>query len=128
MVSKVIFKIPIATNAPLPFIHRFVKNWIHSNKQRLKEQEVFNRAQEIVNKNLKVSLRNLEIQLGQIANQLLEESNVFICSTKIEEVENKEKEDFIEETPIFTKEKLAPKIMFKILIATNAPLILFIGL
>ena len=37
-------------------------------------------------------------------------------------METKEKEDLIEETPIFTKEKSALKIIFKIPIATNAPL------
>ena len=58
--------------------------------------------------------------MGQIANQLLKESNVSNCGTNIEETVNKEKEDFVEETPIVTKEKLAPKIIFKIPIATNA--------
>ena len=38
-------------------------------------------------------------------------------------MENKEKNDLVEETPIVTKEKLAPKIIFKIPIATNAPLL-----
>ena len=66
--------------------------------------------------------------MGHLTNKLLEESNVSNCGTEFEEVENKEKEDLVEETSIVTKEKLAPKIMFKILIATNAPLILFIGL
>ena len=53
---------------------------------------------------------------------LLEESNVSNCVTEFEEVENKEKEEFIEKTPIFTNQKLAPKVIFKISIATNAPL------
>ena len=52
---------------------------------------------------------------------LLEEYNVFNCGTKFEEVENKEKEKLIEKTPIFTNQKLAPKVIFKIPIATNAP-------
>ena len=99
-----------------------MKNWIHSNEQRLKEQEVFNRDQEIFNKNLEVRLRNLEIQLGQIANQLLEVSNTSNYGTEFEKVENKEKEDLIEETPIFTNQKLASKVIFKIPIATNVPL------
>ena len=45
---------------------------------------------------------------------LLEESNVSNCGTEFEEVENKEKEELIEETPIFTNQKLAPKVIFKI--------------
>ena len=53
---------------------------------------------------------------------LLEESNVSNCDTEFEEVENKEKEKLIEETPIFTNQMLAPKVIFKISIATNAPL------
>ena len=36
-------------------------------------------------------------------------------------MENKEKEKLIEETPIFTNQKLAPKVIFKIPIATNVP-------
>ena len=64
----------------------------------------------------------MEIQLRQIANQLLEESNVSNYDTKFEEVENKEKDDLIEETLIFTNKKLASKVMFKIAIVTNAPL------
>ena len=64
----------------------------------------------------------MEIQLGHLTNMLLEESNVSNCGTEFEEVENKEKEEFIEETPIFTNQKLAPKVIFKIPIATNAPI------
>ena len=52
---------------------------------------------------------------------LLEEFNVSNYATEFEEVENKEKEELIEETPIFTNQKLAPKVIFKISIATNAP-------
>ena len=37
-------------------------------------------------------------------------------------MENKEKEDLVEETPFVTKEKLALKVIFKIPTATNAPL------
>ena len=78
--------------------------------------------QEIANKNIEASLRNLEIQLGHLTNMLLEESNVSNCGIKIEEVENKEKEDLVKETLIVTKEKLAPKVIFKIPIATNSPI------
>ena len=53
---------------------------------------------------------------------LLEDSHVSNCDTKIEEMENKEKDDLVEETPTVTKEKLAPKVIFKIPIAVNAPL------
>ena len=53
---------------------------------------------------------------------LLEESYVFNCGIEFEEVENKEKKDHIEETPIFTNQNLASKVIFKIPIATNAPL------
>ena len=60
--------------------------------------------------------------MRHLTNMLLEESNVFNYGIEIEEVENKEKEDLVEETPIVTKEKLAPKVIFKILIATNAHL------
>ena len=49
-------------------------------------------------------------------------SHVSNYGIEFEEVENKEKEDLVEETSIFTKEKLAPKVIFKISIATNAPL------
>ena len=92
-----------------------IKEFITSNEQRWQDQE-------IANKNIETSLRNLEIQLRYLTNMLLEESNVFNCGIEIEEVENKEKEDLVEETSIFTKEKSAPKIIFKIPIATNAPL------
>ena len=54
---------------------------------------------------------------------LLEESNIFNCGTEFEKVENKEKEKLIEETPIFTNKKLAPKVIFKIPIASNEPLL-----
>ena len=37
-------------------------------------------------------------------------------------MENKEKDDLVEETPIVTKEKLSLKVIFKIPIAINAPL------
>ena len=37
-------------------------------------------------------------------------------------MENKEKEDLVEETPFVTKEKFASNVIFKISIATNAPL------
>ena len=60
--------------------------------------------------------------MGHLTIMLLEESNISNCGTKFEEMENKEKEDLIEETPIFTIQKLAPKVIFKIPIATNAPL------
>ena len=53
---------------------------------------------------------------------LLEEYNVSNCGTEFEKVENKEREDLVEETSIVTNQKLAPKVMFKIPIATNAPL------
>ena len=53
---------------------------------------------------------------------LLEEFNVFNCGTKIEEMENIEKDDLNKKTPITTKEKFAPKVIFKILISTNVPL------
>ena len=56
-----------------------------------------------------------------LTNMLLEESNVFNCGTEFEEAENKEKEDLIEETPIFTNKKLASKVIFNIPIATNTP-------
>ena len=45
---------------------------------------------------------------------LLDESNIFNCGTEIEEVENKEEEDIIEKTPIFTNQKLASEVIFKI--------------
>ena len=51
---------------------------------------------------------------------LLEESSASNCGTNFEEVENKEKEDIIEETPIFTNQKLTPKVIFKIPMFTNA--------
>ena len=92
-----------------------IKEFITSNEQRWQDQE-------IANKNIEASLRNLEIQLGHLKNMLLEESNVFNCGTEFEEVENKEKEKLIEETPIFTNQKLAPKVIFKIPIAINASL------
>ena len=53
-------------------------------------------------------------------NMLLEESNVFNCGTEFEEVESKE--ELIEEISFFTNQKLAPRVIFKIPIATNAPL------
>ena len=43
--------------------------------------------------------------MGHLTNMLLEESNIFNCGTEFEEVENKEKEELIEETPIFTNQK-----------------------
>ena len=92
-----------------------IKEFITSNEQRWQDQE-------IANKNIEASLRNLEIQFGFLTNMLLEESNVSNCGTEFEEVENKEKEELIEETPIFTNQKLAPKVIFKIPIAINAPL------
>ena len=58
--------------------------------------------------------------MGHLTNMLLEESNIFNCGTEFEEVENKEKEELIEETPIFTNQNLAPKVIVKIPIATNA--------
>ena len=56
----------------------------------------------------------MEIQLGHLTNMLLDESNIFNCGTEIEEVENKEEEDIIEETSIFTNQKLASEVIFKI--------------
>ena len=75
-----------------------IKEFITSNEQRWQDQE-------ITNKNIEAFLRNLEIQLGHLTNMLLEESNIFNCGTEFEEVENKEKEKLIEETPIFTNQK-----------------------
>ena len=60
--------------------------------------------------------------MGHLTNMLLKEVNVSNCGTEIEEGENKGKEDLVEETSIFTNQKLAPKVIFKIPIATNAPL------
>ena len=40
---------------------------------------------------------------------LLEESNVFNCGTKFEKVKNNEKNDLIEEPPIFTNQKVGTK-------------------
>ena len=53
---------------------------------------------------------------------LLEESYVFNCGTKLKEVESKEKYDFVRESPIAIKKKLASKVIFKISIAINAHL------
>ena len=98
-----------------------IKGFIISNEQRWQEQEVFMKEQEVANKNIEASLRNLKIQLKHLTNMLLEESNVFNCGIEFEEMENKEKGKLIEETSIFTNQKLAPKVIFKIPIATNAP-------
>ena len=49
-------------------------------------------------------------------------SHVSNYGIEFEEVENKEKDDFIEKTQIFTNQKLAPKVIFKILIIINARL------
>ena len=67
-------------------------------------------------------MKNLEVQLGHLTNMLLKESNISSCGIEIEEVENKEKDDLIEETPIFTNQKLRSKVIFKIPIAINAHL------
>ena len=61
----------------------------------------------------------MEIQLGHLTNMLLEESHVSNYGKELEEVENKEKDDLVEESPIATKEKLASKVIFKISIGTN---------
>ena len=87
-----------------------------------KKNKVLIKIRKLLIKILRYFLRNLEIQLRQIANQLLEKSNVSNCGTEFEDVENKEKKDLIEVTPIFTNQKLAPKVIFKIPITTNASL------
>ena len=89
-------------------LEKLLKSFINSNETRLKNQEV--------------ALKNMEIQLGHLTNMLLEESHVSNCGKELEEVENKEKNDLVEESSIATKEKLASKVIFKISIATNVPL------
>ena len=73
-----------------------------------------------MNKNLEASLRNLEAQVGHLTNMLLKEFNVSNYGAEFEKVKNKEKKDLIEEVLIFTNQKLASKVIFKISIATNA--------
>ena len=41
------------------------------------------------------------------------------CGKELEEVKNKKKDDFVEESLITTQEKLASKVTIKIPIATN---------